>query len=257
MEEKQDRGLSQQFPDQDTRKVLYFGPPLICIHLMIGLRRQAPPLKAGGLGSCKRAGRRCSGGSGCHGAGRAVCGPEAGKGYPPLHPHSADAPALKAVQGGPNRRPALQSPPLRPLCRRHPASSVRRDPGSAGDRGPTGRTAGSGWRSRAAGAGALQPEPATLEARAASAALSRAASPGPELPQRPPTATRGAMRRAAGMEEYSAEEEESWYDHQDLEQGERGGEGNIVCPETPGYYSIVGRYHLEKGWAGSSVPSRA
>lgn len=59
------------------------------------------------------------------------------------------------------------------------------------------------------------------------------------------------------MEEYSAEEEESWYDHQDLGQGERGGEGNIVCPETPGHYSIVGRYHLEKGWAGSSVPSRA
>lgn len=58
------------------------------------------------------------------------------------------------------------------------------------------------------------------------------------------------------MEDYSAEEEESWYDHQDLEQGERGGEGSGVYPETPGRYSIVGRYHLEKGWAGPGAPSR-
>lgn len=119
------------------------------------------------------------------------------------------------------------------------------------------RTAGSGWRPREVGEGALQPEPATWEARTTSAALSRAASPGPELPQRPPTATRGAMRRAAGMEDYSAEEEESWYDHQDLEQGEHCGKGSGVCPETPGRYSIVGRYHLEKGWAGPGVPNRA
>lgn len=160
-----------------------------------------------------------------------MCGPEAGKGFPPLHPHSADAPALQAIPGGPSCRPTLQSPPLRPLCRRRLESPVRRDPESAGARGPAGRTAGSRWRSRTAGAGALQPEPATLEARADSAALSRAASPGPELPQRPPTATRGAMRRAAGMEDYSAEEEESWYDHQDLEQGEYIGEGNSVCPK--------------------------
>lgn len=55
------------------------------------------------------------------------------------------------------------------------------------------------------------------------------------------------MRRAAGMEDYSAEEEESWYDHQDLEQGERVGEGNSVCPKTPDHYSIVGRYPQEKG----------
>lgn len=33
------------------------------------------------------------------------------------------------------------------------------------------------------------------------------------------------------MEDYSAEEEESWYDHQDLEQGEYIGEGNSVCPK--------------------------
>lgn len=33
------------------------------------------------------------------------------------------------------------------------------------------------------------------------------------------------MRRAAGMEDFSAEEEEPWYDQQDLEQGERGGDG--------------------------------
>lgn len=160
-----------------------------------------------------------------------MCGPEAGKGFPPLHPHSADAPALQAIPGGPSCRPTLQSPPLRPLCRRRLESPVRRDSESAGARGPAGRTAGSRWRSRTAGAGALQPEPATLEARAVSAALSRAASPGPELPQRPPTATRGAMRRAAGMEDYSAEEEESWYDHQDLEQGEYIAEGNSVCPK--------------------------
>ena len=69
-----------------------------------------------------------------------MCGPEAGKGYPPLHPHSADALALQVVPGGPSCRPTLQSPPLRPLCRRHPASPVRRDPGSAGARGPAGRT---------------------------------------------------------------------------------------------------------------------
>lgn len=48
------------------------------------------------------------------------------------------------------------------------------------------------------------------------------------------------------MEDYSAEEEESWYDHQDLEQGERGGEGSCVRSQTPGHYPIVGRYHLER-----------
>lgn len=46
--------MIQQFPDQNIRKDLIRGPPPICILLVIGLRRQTPPRRAGGLGSSKR-----------------------------------------------------------------------------------------------------------------------------------------------------------------------------------------------------------
>ncbi|KAK2112025.1 hypothetical protein P7K49_011772 [Saguinus oedipus] len=49
------------------------------------------------------------------------------------------------------------------------------------------------------------------------------------------------------MEDFSAEEEEPWYDQQDLEQG---GEH----PVTPVRFSIVGRYHPGRGWAGPGAP---
>lgn len=52
------------------------------------------------------------------------------------------------------------------------------------------------------------------------------------------------------MEDF-AEEEEPWYDQQDLEQGERGREGS---GEAGVRYSIVGRHHPKKGWAGPSEP---
>jgi hypothetical protein len=52
------------------------------------------------------------------------------------------------------------------------------------------------------------------------------------------------------MEDFSAEEEEPWYDQQDLEQGKRVGEGSGVCPATPVRYSIVGRDHPGKGRTG-------
>ncbi|OWK15218.1 CDR2L [Cervus elaphus hippelaphus] len=45
------------------------------------------------------------------------------------------------------------------------------------------------------------------------------------------------------MEDFTAEEEEPWYDQQDLEQGERRGRESGVRPATPVRFSIVGRSH--------------
>ena len=58
---------------------------------------------------------------------------------------------------------------------------------------------------------------------------------------RPPPAACGAMRRAARMEDFTTEEEEPWYDQQDLEQGERRERESGVRPATPVPFSIVGR----------------
>lgn len=58
------------------------------------------------------------------------------------------------------------------------------------------------------------------------------------------------------MEDFSAEEEEPWYDQQDLEQGEHrgGGPESDVRPATSGRFSIVGRRHPREGWAGPRDP---
>lgn len=58
------------------------------------------------------------------------------------------------------------------------------------------------------------------------------------------------------MEDFSAEDEEPWYDQQDLEQGEHGGGGqeSEVRPVTSVRFSIVGRCHPRKGWAGPRNP---
>lgn len=56
------------------------------------------------------------------------------------------------------------------------------------------------------------------------------------------------------MEDFTAEEEEPWYDQQDLEQGEQRGQESGVRPATPVRFSIVGRYHPGEGWAAPGVP---
>lgn len=43
------------------------------------------------------------------------------------------------------------------------------------------------------------------------------------------------------MEDFTAEEEEPWYDQQDLEQGERRGWQIGERPATPVRFSIVGK----------------
>lgn len=56
------------------------------------------------------------------------------------------------------------------------------------------------------------------------------------------------------MEDFTAEEEEPWYDQQDLEQGERRERESGVRPATPVPFSIVGRCHPGEGQTAPGVP---